>query len=54
LSAMPAAQFAERLAREGVLIGPAGGRRLRAVTHCAIERGDIEETVTAVKKVLGS
>ena len=52
LSAMPASQFAERLARAGVLIGPAGERRLRAVTHYGIERGDIEETLSTVKKVL--
>ncbi len=49
-----AAQMAERLAREGVLIGPAGERRMRAVTHYGIERADVEEAVNAVKRVIGS
>lgn len=49
---MTASQFAERLAHEGVLIGPAGERRLRAVTHYGIERADIEETLGAVNKIL--
>jgi hypothetical protein len=34
------------------LIGPAGERRLRAVTHYGIERGDIDETLSTVKRVL--
>jgi threonine aldolase len=44
-----AAQMAERLARANVLIGPAGERRLRAVTHYGIERADIDATVGAIK-----
>ena len=44
-----AAQMAERLARAGVLIGPAGERRMRAVTHYGIERTDIDTAVGAIK-----
>jgi threonine aldolase len=47
-----AAQIAERLARAGVLIGPAGERRMRAVTHYGIERADIETTIGAIKASL--
>jgi len=49
---MTAAQFAERLATEGVLIGASSERRLRAVTHYGIEREDIEATINAVKRAL--
>jgi threonine aldolase len=52
-SNMPtAAQFAERLAREGVLMLASGERRIRAVTHYGIEREDIEATLGAVKRIL--
>jgi threonine aldolase len=50
---LTAAQFAERLQREGVLILPAGERRLRAVTHYGIERADIESAIGAVKRAFG-
>ncbi|MEW5721281.1 MAG: low-specificity L-threonine aldolase, partial [Chloroflexota bacterium] len=39
---MTARQLVERVAREGVLIGVAGERRFRAVTHYGIEREDID------------
>jgi threonine aldolase len=47
-----AAQMAERLARARVLIGPAGERRMRAVTHYGIERSDINTTIGAIKSAL--
>ncbi|HEX7594063.1 MAG TPA: low-specificity L-threonine aldolase [Anaerolineae bacterium] len=47
-----AAEMAERLAREGVLVGPAGERRMRAVTHYGIERADVETTIGAFKSVI--
>ncbi len=51
-SAPTAAQLAERLARDGVLVGPAGARRMRAVTHYGIERADIDAALGAVKRAL--
>jgi threonine aldolase len=51
---MPAAQLVERLAREGVLMGAAGEKRIRAVTHYGIEREDIEETLKVVERVIRS
>ena len=44
-----AAEMAERLAHAGVLIGPAGERRMRAVTHYGIERADIDAAIGAMK-----
>lgn len=49
---MTARQLVERVAREGVLIGVAGERRFRAVTHYGIEREDIDTAITAVKRAL--
>jgi len=49
---LTAPQLAERLARDGVLIGAAGERRMRAVTHYGIERADIEAALSAVKRAL--
>ncbi len=51
---MPAAQLVERLAREGVLMGAAGEKRIRAVTHYGIEREDIEEALKVVERVIRS
>lgn len=51
---MTAAQLVERLAREGVLMGVAGEKRIRAVTHYGIEREDIEETLAITQKVMYS
>ncbi|MBI4786158.1 MAG: low-specificity L-threonine aldolase [Chloroflexi bacterium] len=45
-----AAQFAKRLAREGVLIGAAGERRLRAVTHYGIARADVEQAIGVISQ----
>lgn len=47
-----AAELAKRLADDGVLIGPSGERKLRAVTHYGIERADIDTTLGAVKRAL--
>ena len=49
VGAPSAAEMAERLARAGVLIGPAGERRMRAVTHYGIERADIDAAIGAMK-----
>lgn len=51
---MTAAQLTQRLTREGVLIGAAGEKRIRAVTHYGIEREDIETVIGVVKRVIGS
>ena len=47
-----AAQAEERLARAGVLIGPAGERRMRAVTHYGIERQDVDTAIGAIKSTV--
>jgi len=41
-----------RLAREGVLLGPFGPRRLRAVTHLDVTRQDVERAAAAIGRVL--
>lgn len=51
-AALDAARMAEQLARAGVLIGPAGERRMRAVTHYGIARADIETTIGAIKSAI--
>jgi threonine aldolase len=53
-SAPPAPVVAERLAAEGVRIGAAGQRRMRAVTHLDVDRAGIEVTIDAVRRVLAS
>ncbi len=50
--ALTAPQLAECLARDGVLIGAMGERRMRAVTHYGIERADIETALGLVKRAL--
>jgi len=49
-----ATEMIERLARAGVLIGPAGERRMRAVTHYGIERADIDAAIGAIKSVVSN
>jgi threonine aldolase len=51
-SAPPAPVVAERLAAEGVRIGAAGQRRMRAVTHIDVDRAGIEVAIDAVRRVL--
>ncbi len=47
-----AAEMEERLARAGVLVGPAGERRMRAVTHYGIERADVDAAIGAIKSAI--
>lgn len=49
---MTAQQLAERVAHDGVLIGVAGERRIRVVTHYGIERADVDATNAAIKRAL--
>jgi threonine aldolase len=49
---MTARQLVERSAREGVLIGAAGERRTRAVTHYGIEREDIETALRVIGRAM--
>lgn len=47
-----ASQVAARVARDGVLIGPSGERRIRAVTHYGISRADVETAADAIRLAL--
>jgi threonine aldolase len=49
---LTAPQLAERAAREGVLIGVNSEHRIRVVTHCGIERADVEFAIGAIKSVI--
>jgi threonine aldolase len=49
---LTAPQLAERVAREGVLIGVNGERRIRVVTHYGIERADVDAVIAVVKRAL--
>lgn len=53
-NAPTAGQLAARVARDGVLIGPSGERRIRAVTHYGISRADVESAVGAIQAALQS
>lgn len=46
-----AAKISEQLQAHGVLIGPTGPCRMRAVTHLGISRADIEVAANALRKV---
>ncbi|MBM3129455.1 MAG: low-specificity L-threonine aldolase [Chloroflexi bacterium] len=50
--ALTARQLAERAARDGVLIGVNGERRIRAVTHCGIAREDIETALRVINRAM--
>jgi len=50
--ALTARQLVERVARAGVLMGVAGERRIRAVTHYGIERADVEAAVAAIRSAV--
>ena len=41
-----------KLARAGVLVVPFGPRRLRAVTHLDVTRGDVERAAETIAEVL--
>ncbi len=49
LERITADELADRLAREGVLIGASGEKRMRAVTHHGIARADVETAVSAIR-----
>ena len=49
---LAASDFAKRLAEQGVLIGPSGEKRLRAVTHYGIERADIETAIGVMRQII--
>ena len=49
---VPAAQVADALAKQGILILALGPQRLRAVTHFGIEAQHIASTLEALKKIL--
>ncbi len=44
--------FVQGLRERGILVGAAGPRKVRAVTHYGIDTADIEETLDAVRTVL--
>lgn len=48
-----ASQLADRLAQKGVLIGAAGTRRIRTVTHYGIEHADMEAAFAAIRSEIG-
>lgn len=49
---LTAHQLAERTARAGVLVGVAGEKRIRVVTHYGIERKDIDAAVTIIRHAM--
>jgi threonine aldolase len=49
---LSAAKISEKLKSRGVLIGPMGKFRLRAVTHLDISRADVETAAKALRKVV--
>ncbi len=51
---LPAEAFVRQLEEKGVRIIQLGPCRLRAVTHRMINRSDIDEALTAIKKVIES
>jgi threonine aldolase len=51
---LPAEAFVRKLEEKGVRIIQLGPCRLRAVTHRMIDRSDIDEALTAIKKVIES
>jgi len=50
---LSASEVADKLKERGVLVGMAGMRRFRLVTHCWIGDEDVEKAVAAFKSVLG-
>ena len=48
-----ASEIAETLKEHKILVGPAGARRFRLVTHCWISDEDIENVVAAFRTVVG-
>jgi threonine aldolase len=52
-SGMTAAQVAETMKKEGVLIHPVGRTQIRLVTHLDVSRDNIEKALESFQKVLG-
>lgn len=50
--ALTARQLTDRVARDGVLIGVAGEKRIRAVTHYGIEHDDIETALSVIGRAM--
>lgn len=50
--AMAPEELVQHLASRGVKLGAIGGRRLRAVTHCGVDVGDIDYALSAIEEVL--
>jgi threonine aldolase len=47
-------RFLDELVREGVLMVPYSGGLIRAVTHYGVDAGDIETTLAATRRTLGT
>ena len=50
---MSAESVVEKMKEHGVLVGAAGARRFRLVTHCWVDDAGVEKTVNAFGEVLG-
>ena len=48
-----AVQLSAAMKEQGVLIGPMGGQRMRAVTHLDVDNADIVRTLDVVRSCLG-
>ncbi len=50
---LDASEFLKRLRQRNVLGGPVDSRRVRMVTHLDVDRGDIEQALSAIGEVVG-
>ena len=48
-----AVQLSAAMKEQGVLIGPMGGQRMRAVTHLDVDSNDIARTLVVMRECLG-
>ena len=48
-----AIQLAGALKEQGVLIGPMGGQRMRAVTHLDVTTADVAKTIEVIRQCIG-
>lgn len=51
---IPPADICARLEARGVLMGPSGRTRIRAVTHLDVSRADIDEALAAMRAAVGA
>ena len=51
---LSASEVADKMKENGVLVGIAGARRFRLVTHCWIDDEGVEKTVSAFNQTLGN